>query len=237
MLLRAAIVMLLMLNLGAAGWWLFQPPARTAVTADATPTLRLLRERNAAATPARADSVPAPAAPAADMRPAPAASAQSAPMPPPATAALVCLRFGPFTDAAARTAAGNALGGLGATALSPRDVPARGARGWKVFLPAQPSREAAQALAKQLEAAGVRDLFVMAQGEEANSIALGRFSTEAGARRRQAELQAKGVQARAEPVGGTPAQAWLDARLPAAVDPAALARIAPSRAVDCTTLR
>ena len=237
MLLRAAIVMLLMLNLGAAGWWLFQPPARAAVIAEATPTLRLLRERDAAVGPASVASVPVPPAPVTDTPPAPVPPAETAPVPPPVAAAPVCLRFGPFADAAARTAAGNALGGLGATALSPRDVPARGARGWKVFLPAQPSREAAQALAKQLEAAGVRDLFVMAQGEEANSIALGRFSTEAGARRRQAELRAKGVQARAEPVGGTPAQAWLDARLPAAVDPAALARIAPSRAVDCTTLR
>ena len=52
-----------------------------------------------------------------------------------------------------------------------------------------------------------------------------------------AELQAKGVQASAEPVGGTPAQAWLDARLPAATDSAALARIAPSRALDCAALR
>lgn len=237
MLLRAAIVMLLMLNLGAAGWWLFQPPARATAIADATPGLRLLQERDAAPAPARAASVPVTAAPATDAPPAPAAPAEAALVPPQVAAAPVCLRFGPFTDAAARTAAGNALGRLGATALSPRDAPARGARGWKVFLPAQPSREAAQALAKQLEAAGVRDLFVMAQGEEANSIALGRFSTEAGARRRQAELQAKGVQARAEPVGGTPAQAWLDARLPATADPAALARIAPSRAVDCATPR
>ena len=235
MLLRAAIVMLLMLNLGAAGWWLFQPPARATAIADATPSLRLLQERNAGRAPTA--SVPAPAAPALDMPPAPTAPAQVAPVPSPATGAPVCLRFGPFADGAARNAAGSALGRLGATALSPHDAPARGARGWKVFLPAQPSREAAQALAKQLEAAGVRDLFVMAQGEEANSIALGRFSTEAGARRRQAELQAKGVQARAEPVGGTPAQAWLDARLPATADPAALARIAPSRAVDCATPR
>ena len=235
MLLRATIVMLLMLNLGAAGWWLFQPPARATAIADATPSLRLLQERNAA--PAPTASVPAPAAPALDMPPAPTAPAQVAPVPSPATTAPVCLRFGPFADGAARNAAGSALGRLGATALSPHDAPARGARGWKVFLPAQPSREAAQALAKQLEAAGVRDLFVMAQGEEANSIALGRFSTEAGARRRQAELQAKGVQASAEPVGGTPAQAWLDARLPAATDSVALARIAPSRAVDCATPR
>lgn len=237
MLLRAAIVMLLMLNLGAAGWWLFQPPARAAATDEGTPTLRLLGERDAVAAPASVASVPMQPAPATDMPPAPAVPAEPVPAPTPTDAPLVCLRFGPFADAAARARAADALVGLGATAVLPRDLPGRASRGWKVFLPAQPSREAAQALVKQLEAAGVRDLFVMAQGEAANSIALGRFSTEAGARRRQAELQAKGVQASAEPVGGTPAQAWLDARLPAAVDSAALARIAPSRPMDCANPR
>ena len=56
-------------------------------------------------------------------------------------------------------------------------------------------------------------------------------------RRRQAELQGKGVQAQVEPVGGTPAQAWLDARLPAGADRAALARIARSQPLDCAQLR
>lgn len=235
MLLRAAIVMLLLLNLGAAGWWLFQPPARAVATADTVPRLRLLRERNAPDVPARVAAVPVPAAPVADAPPAPAAAEGAAA---PAAAAPVCLRFGPFADAAARAAAGNALLGLGATDLTSHDVPARGGQGWKVFLPAQPSRAAAQALAQQLEAAGVRDLFVMTQGEEANRIALGRFRSEAGARRRQAALQAIGVQARVEPVNATPAQAWLEARLPATADPATLERIAPShRVVDCTPAR
>lgn len=236
MLLRAAIVMLLLLNLGAAGWWLFQPPARAVATADATPSLRLLRERNAPDVPARVAAVPVAAAPVADAPTAPLA-AEVAAVPPPA-AAPICLRFGPFADAAARAAAGDMLLGLGATDLTPHDVPARVGQGWKVFLPAQPSRAAAQALAQQLEAAGVRDLFVMTQGEEANRIALGRFRSEAGARRRQAALQAIGIQARVEPVNATPAQAWLEARLPATADPATLARIAPShRVVDCTPAR
>ena len=232
MLLRAAIVMLVMLNLGAAGWWVFQP-ARHSVAPAIAPEqgLRLVRE-------ARAVPVPAAPAPVVTSPPAPPPAAGAVPAQVPATAAAVatCRRFGPFADARARDAARTALAGAGVQAVA-HDVAARGTRGWKVFLPAYPSREAAVAQAETLKASGVNDLFVMSAGEEANSIALGRFSSEAGARRRLEQLQGKGVQARAEPVGGTPAQAWLDARLPAEVAPASLARIAPSQPLDCAQLR
>lgn len=244
MLLRAAIVILVMLNLGAAGWWLFQPqPGVAAGMAAATPGLRLLKEAPAASSPAvqataDAAAAPSPAAPATLP-----AAAPGTPMGTPAPAAptaveqaAACLRFGPFADPAARNVARTALATAGVTVVA-FDERARGVRGWKVFLPAQPSREAAVATAERLKAAGVADLFVMTDGADANSIALGRFSSEAGARRRQAELRGKGVQAQVEPVGGTPAQAWLDARLPAGADRAALARIARSQPLDCAQLR
>lgn len=228
MLLRAAIVILLMLNLGAVGWWLFQPqPGVAAAMPASTPGLRLLQE---------AQPVPARAATA---LPAPPPGADTV-VPPPAAPAIaqapVCLRFGPFADPAARNSARTALAAAGVTATA-FDERARGVRGWKVLLPPQPSREAAAALAERLKAAGVADLFVMTQGADANGIALGRFSSETGARKRQAELRGKGVQAQIEPVGGTPAQAWLDARLPAGADRSALARIARSQPLDCTQLR
>lgn len=246
MLLRAAIVILVMLNLGAAGWWLFQPVPGAAVAATApTPGLRLLREAPpAVARPAEAAPVAAPAmlspatADAAASTPQAQASTAAAPaaLAAPADRAPACVRFGPFPDPAARTAARAALAAAGVVALA-YDERARGVRGWRVFLPAQPSRAAAVALAERLKAAGIGDLFVMTQGVDANSIALGRFSSETGARRRQAELRGKGVQAQVEPVGGTPARAWLDARLPATADRNALARIAHSQPLDCAQLR
>lgn len=243
MLLRAAIVILVMLNLGAAGWWLFQPsPAAGATSAAAAPGLRLLREAApAGAEPAAASATPSPviAAVGAPATPAVAAASTTSGSITPVAAgeqAPACLRFGPFADPAARNSARAALAASGVTATA-FDERARGVRGWKVFLPAQPSREAAVALAERLKAGGVADLFVMTQGADANSIALGRFSSETGARRRQAELQGKGVQAQVEPVGGTPAQAWLDARLPPTADRAALARIARSQPLDCSQLR
>src|SRR5690606_18392271 len=119
----------------------------------------------------------------------------------------------------------------------PRDSPARAARGWKVATPALGSREEAVAMAERIKAAGVSDLYVMNEGVDANSIALGRFGGEQAARRREAELRGKGFAAQATPLGDTPAQAWLDARVPAAANRGALAAMAPSRTIDCATLR
>ena len=158
-------------------------------------------------------------------------------MPEPAsTTAAVCLRFGPFADGPARDAARNALSAAGVAAVT-RDSPARSARGWKVAMPPMASREEAVAMAERIKAAGISDLYVMNEGADANSIALGRFGGEDAARRREAELRGKGFAAQATPLGDTPSQAWLDARLPTAVNPASLAAIAPSRGIDCTTLR
>ena len=217
-----------MLNLGAAGWWWLQPvvPASPAVVAADAPTLHLVGE-TARVVPASATTTPtAPVAP-------PATPAVAAATPPPVQ---VCLRFGPFAHPAARDAARARLLQADVSAQT-HDSPAKDVRGWKVFLPAQPSREAAVATAERLKAAGVADLFVMTEGADANSIALGRFGGEEAARRREAELRGKGFAAQATPLGDTPSQAWLDARLPTAVTPASLAAIAPSRGIDCTTLR
>ena len=237
MLLRAAIVMLVMLNLGAAGWWAFAPATPSEAPPLEGPGLRLLTE----AAPPAAQATNAPSAPATPSA-APAAMAATAAPVPSATpavaspAAASCLRFGPFADAPARDAAQAALDAFGA---SVRAVPAaaRSTRGWKVFLPPQPSREAAQALAERLQASGVRDLFVLSGGEDANGIALGRFSSEAGARRRAEELAAKGVQAQVAPVEPAAGVGWLDARIPAGVEPARLVAIAPARAQACPAAR
>ena len=237
MLLRAAIVMLVMLNLGAAGWWAFRPEAR-AVQPAAGDSLRLLAEAapGSAPAPRPVAAAVAPAADQADQASVANVAKVASDAPTDVSAAATCLRFGPFADASAGEALRATLQGMGAQATV-RSEPARGVRGWKVFLPPQPSRAAAQAQAEQLKAAGISDLFVMAQGEDANSIALGRFSSEKGARQRQAELQSKGVQAQVAPVGGTPAQGWVEARIPAQVDRAALARLAPGQPLACARLR
>ncbi len=228
MLLRAAIVVLLVLNIGVAAWWMgggsAKPFAATAVRADA-PSLRLVSEPSTK-----------PAAPAPIVAIAPPPSTTTVPAPAATEAVETCLRFGPFADVAARDAANAALTAAGVTAL-PRETKARSARGWRVFLPALASREAATAMAERIKAVGISDLYVMNQGEDANSIALGRFGGEEAARRREAEHKAKGIPAQAAPLGETPAQSWLDARLAAGANRAAIAALAPSKPVDCAGLR
>ena len=233
MLLRATIVILVMLNLGAAAWWLLRPvvanaTATQAVAADG-PGLRLVNEPVTPASPAA--GTPAASLPAAPPVPSEVATAVAA-----ASTTEVCLRFGPFAETAARDTARAALSAAGVSAVT-RDSPARSARGWKVAMPAMASREEAVAMAERIKAAGISDLYVMNEGADANSVALGRFGSEDAARRREAELRGKGFAAQATPLGDTPAQAWLDARLPATANRAAVTAVAPSRGIDCATLR
>ena len=92
-------------------------------------------------------------------------------------------------------------------------------------------------MAERIKAAGISDWYLLNEGADANGIALGRYGSEESARRREAELRAKGIAAQAEPLGDTTAQSWLEARLPANANRTALAAIAPAKNVDCTTLR
>lgn len=74
--------------------------------------------------------------------------------------------------------------------------PDAGADGWRVYLPKLPGAEAADAMAARIDAAGFSDYLVMRDGEDANAIALGRYSTRDAAQRRTASLQAAGFPAR-----------------------------------------
>lgn len=227
MFLRAAIVFLLVLNIGIAAWWISggnAAPGPVAAPAPANvPGLRLVSEIPAprpvaAPTPDSAGIVP--------ITQAPTDSAGNA----------QCLRFGPFANGVARDAARAALSAAGIAAV-PQETAARSERGWKVHVPSFASHEEAKAMGEQIKAAGISDWYVMNDDGDAISIALGRYGSEDAARRREAELKAKGIPAQAEPLGDTTAQAWLDARLPAIANRAALAAIAPSKAVDCASLR
>lgn len=237
------IVMLVMLNLGVGIWWVARPSERADVAAATArpdaPTLRLLNEAPppaASTVPAAVDAVTTPqvaATPAVEppVAPAPVPEPEA-----PVQAAPVCLRFGPFDSTAARDAARNTLAGLGVQGV-PRESTARPARGWKVSIAPQASREAAVALAERIKAAGVSDLYVMGEGDDTNSIALGRYGSEDAARRREADLRAKGFPAQAAPLGAVPTQAWLDARLPDGVSRARVAGVAAARSLDCAGLR
>lgn len=193
MLIRATIVLLAVLNLGVAAWWLWRPaPVPPAVEQPpGVPRLVLLEEivpaaaPPAAATPARTSPAPAAVDAVADDAvaddPTPAPTQPRAAGPAPAEA-----------EAAAATPAAPLAG-------EPRCEDAEGTggtRGWRVYLPPAPDLATAEATAARIAAAGFSDYLVLRDGAHQNGIALGMFSTEAGAQRRSAALRAAGFEAR-----------------------------------------
>ena len=236
MILRAAIVLLLMLNLGAAAWWWLGGDAGDGAHAPAggvssglpgAPGLRLLTEAAPVAAVIPPAALPVSASP---------ASASAGTAEPAARPGAACMRFGPFADAASRDAARASLSSLASTVVA-RDTPGRASRGWWVLLPALPSRDEARALGERIKAAGITDWYVMGEGDQANGIALGRYGSENAARRREADIRAKGFPAQAAPLGDRAPQWWLDARIAPGATPTALAAIAPSRGIACAGLR
>ena len=201
MLARALIVLLAVANLGVALWWALQPAPSTPPVAamdaadDGAPRLRLAGE----VAPPPATAVRTPAVP--------------------ADAAPHCYAFGPFDAAGYAVARAHLQVRVDAFQLRAED-PAL-ARGWRVWLPGQPDRAAANALAARIAAAGFHDYFVMPDGEDPNAIALGRFRSEAPAQERAQALRTAGFPAQAEPVLPASAIRWLDVRAPTAFDPEA----------------
>ncbi|WP_407352743.1 SPOR domain-containing protein [Luteimonas sp. R10] len=252
MLLRAAIVLLLALNLGVALWWATRsPPAPEAPPAHpaGVPRLQLLSEATpqARATAASADAAdPQPEAalsesgeadpPQTEAPPASTAASGEGAAPAPVQPAR-CLALGPFADADAAASARARLQPR-ALRLRTREV-VEAPRGWRVMLPPLADRDAAQATVQKLVAAGFDDHFIIATGEEANAIALGRFSGEAAARRHVANLREAGFGAQAEPLGDAGSRHWLDIAVAEGFD-AAAARAetgaARADAVDCAGL-
>lgn len=239
MTLRALIVLLAVLNLGVAAWWLLRPDAPPVAAEDAPSgiaRLQLVSERPANVRPAPA-AAPAEVSPAVSPPPAKVTSAVAEPVPP--AAAERCIRFGPFADPQALASAQAALRPF-ALRLKPRTASRDSGRGWRVYLPAAADRAAATEAAAKLKAAGFNDLLVVTNGAEANSVALGRFSSEARAQQHAQALRAAGFEAKAEPLGEIRSEGWLDAAVAADADLAAARRAsgaAQSRPVDCAGLR
>jgi len=266
MLTRALIVVLAILNVGVALWWMLrgEPAPAPPATPSGVAQLQLLdtpsapaaaatapaaaSAQPAAATRALADTTPAPPKPAAPI-PTPAATAAVEPGParmpetPPApapAAPLQCISLGPFADRDTAMAAQGKAGELVQRSRL-REVPKPGASStYRVMMPAAASREEAQATVKRIAAAGISDYYIMAQGEDANAIALGQYRNREGAERRLAALSAAGFSARL--VGGSEgsAQWWVDAALADKASPSAARQrsgAAQQRSLECAGLR
>lgn len=231
MLIRAVMVLLVVLNLGTAAWWLSRPPAPAPVPPAQRAGVPRLKLRSEVATP----MTTAPAAPvvAEVAPPAPPVATEPAKSP-------VCFSLGPFVDRAAADAAIAKLAAQVTRAVL-REVPGRAATGYSVSMAPAADRAAAQAAAQRIGAAGFDDFLVVNTGEQANSIALGRYGSRESAERRQSALKAAGFDARVEAIGAEgAAQWWLDASAPAGTAASQLRGTvgAPqSRSLDCARLR
>jgi hypothetical protein len=254
---RALRLLLLVLNAGVASWWILRPDPAPPSPAAAPPGPRLLRvgEAAPAAASAAAHSAPmttrvASASPSIDASPSAASTvvatvsavdANATEATPAAAAAAsaqeseTCVRFGPYPSQAAAAQARAALP-LQVTRSLLSDTSA-GQRGWHVWLPALPDHAAAQAMAARIAAAGFDDYYVIPDGADANSIALGRYGNAQAAQRRQAALKAAGFDAQAAALG-TPA-VWLLVAAPRGFDAdAASAAVgaAQHQPIACTAL-
>ena len=175
MFLRFLLLLLVALNLGVAGWLLVGDNARPMPSAadPGVPELRLLSEQGGNAEAQSAELSQAP-------QKAPASTDQ-------------CHTLGPFaTEADVRKAL---------DALTPhvagiqfRQEQSTASRGWWVYLPALPNRDAALETARKLSDHGVRDYYVVTAGDRQNTISLGLFHDPANARRRSQAIAELGFQ-------------------------------------------
>ena len=241
MLIRALIVLLIALNLGAAAWWLTRtapPPAAPPETPPGAVRLQLLNEAapaNAAATPAVPPLEAAP--PATEPAPAPVVvpALTAAESPPPQ-----CFSLGPFADTAAADAAIAKLGAQ-ATRVRSREQPGRSASGYNVTPAARrrPRRRAGACAAHRRRR--FRRLPDRQQRRTKQRHRPGPLPQPRQRRTREAALQAAGFPAQLQPIGEEgAAEWWLELAAAPGVAGAQLQTLAAAtrfRALDCAALR
>lgn len=176
MLARLLLLSLLLMNLGVAAWWWLRPmppPAPAPAPVEGIARLQLLSEVENAG---RINEAPERA---------------GAPEPRGGNPGLACQRIGPFlTQADLRRAVAALTPAVERLQVSESRVLTD--RGHWVFLPAQGTREAALATARELSAKGLRDYYVVTAGDRENTISLGLFRDLPNAEARRTEVQALG---------------------------------------------
>lgn len=235
MFVRALTVVLAMLNLGVAVWWLARPAEPSPAAVDvATPagvaTLQLV-EAGEAETETLVAAPPPPAA----LEPTVVASPPSPPIASASVAPLRCLSLGPFaTRAQANNALARIRSRLERAAL--REQHDEMGDGYRVMIPAVSDRVTAQQISRRIVEAGLDDYYVL-PADGGYAIALGKYRNRDGAERRLSELRSKGFAARLI-VDGAASRWWIDARSRVPTASLLAAAGAPrQRSLDCAALR
>lgn len=209
---RILVVLLLTANLLFVAWllwWPKEPPPPRAAPLAASP-LVLLDELPASAIELQ-ESGPAVSVP-------PVAGAADA---------AVCQSLGPYLDREVAMSARVRLEDVGVYA-TPRAVDASQRLGFWVHTPAAASREQADMTIERLRRAGIRDYYVVADGEYRNAVSLGVFSQRQSADQHAARLSAMGFEVEVGERRREITAWWLDfaAPAPGSVGAARVAEIA-----------
>ncbi len=176
--LRGFALILVLINLGLAVFWILQPKPRAEtlppVTDSGIPPLTLLSEF--------------------DARQGISESVHNR-VEPGQQDTLACYSLGPY---ATRSEARRALGVIrnDVERARIRQSEAMQTLGYWIYLPAVSTRAEALALARQLSELGVRDYYVVTAGERMNTVSLGLFSVKENATRRLEGMKQLGFDAR-----------------------------------------
>lgn len=143
---------------------------------------------------------------------------ETAPQPMPEAApeavAMLCFSLGPFVEIPRAQQAAGAIGALNLQ-VQRREEVERTLQGYWVYLPAQKDFAAAGAMAKKLQAAGFKDLYIMAKGAHKNAISLGLFRQQSAAERRVKQVRAKGFKPVLDTQYKEKIRYWLEFAIPA----------------------
>ena len=189
---RAIALLLVMMNLGALAWWSLHANERPlpvpSVQAGVAP-LVLLSESEIARQHGSSDELDA--------------------APDPMSATPRCQSIGPLATPADLRRAMNTLTPL-VGRIQYRQVHGSALHGYRVFIPALDSRDAALEAARKLAAKDIKDYYVVTSGVQENTISLGLFRDLVNAEKRRDEVRALGFDARLEPRVDDAQQFWID---------------------------
>lgn len=124
----------------------------------------------------------------------------------------ICLRTGGFEDRRVLATVEEWLRSHGAESVEVHRVPQLSVESYRVYLPPFASREQAVAKAREIQARGVQDIAVIADGPLANGISFGLYRVEENARRRIDALEKLGYPVRRMEKGDTVSRFVLVAR-------------------------
>ena len=189
---RALVLLLVVMNLGALAWWTLhaaEHPAPIATTEAGVAPLVLLSESEAAHQTGSSDELDA--------------------APDPASATPLCQTIGPLATPADLRKVMNTLSPL-VGRIQYRQANGNVLHGYRVFVSALATRDAALEAARQLAAKNISDYYVVTSGEQENTISLGLFNDLVNAEKRRDAVRALGFDARLEPRVDEARQYWID---------------------------